>query len=209
MLPVFNAFKDAIEAISHIKTQYLWSLYLIPQWKNNWSLAKAWNEGTKQAFEEGNDFVLIINDDAFVEPNTIDKLVSVLQATDHLLVSATERPNNQSVHFSCFMVGWGIFEEVGFFDENFKPIYFEDNDFIYRMRLLGVKFTAVKDAFFEHKGSQSLKNKRLVGQGPQHDKEFEANQAYYIKKWGGMPGKEIYTTPLNNGGSVKEWTLDS
>jgi hypothetical protein len=207
VMPVFNAFDDAVEALYRIRTRHIWTPYIMPQWKTNWPLAKAWNIGVGEAFEDGCDYALVINDDAFVESDTIDKLVVALSATELSLVSATERPGKDAVHFSCFMVGREIFERVGYFDENFKPIYFEDNDFIYRMRLLNVGSQGIDDAFFEHKGSRSLEIKREQGQGPQHDEEFRANQDYYVKKWGGQPGLETYRTPFNKNGSIKEWGI--
>lgn len=198
VLPVFNAFQDAIEALLHIRTQHIWTPYIVPQWKTDWPLAKAWNIGISETFEDGCDYALVINDDAFVAPTTVDILTAAMDSGRYTLVSGVEKEGNRAVHYSCFMVGRNIFRQVGYFDENFAPIYFEDNDFAWRMNVLGRASAGIPSALFEHKGSQSLKIKREQGRGAQHDSQFQKNEAYYIKKWGGKPGKEQWGVPFNN-----------
>jgi hypothetical protein len=198
VMPVLNAFEDAIKALVRIKTQYIWTPYVIPQYKTTWPLAKAWNIGASEAFEDGCTYALIINDDAFVYPQTVDILVSVMKLMKYELVSGVEHFGDTATHFSCFMVGNKIFDRVGYFDENFKPIYFEDNDFVRRMDLLGYKHTGIAHALFDHGGSKSLQIKRDRGEGAKHDEEFRANQALYEKKWGGLPGKETFRYPFND-----------
>jgi len=94
---------------------------------------------------------------------------------------------------------WNVFaqanytlDEIGYYDEKFFPAYFEDNDYYYRMRLAGYQYLVSQDIKFDHIGSGSLK--AFNGQEKaKHHEQFRKNKNYYIKKWGGSPGKETKT----------------
>jgi GT2 family glycosyltransferase len=105
----------------------------------------------------------------------------------------------------AFAVRASAIQKVGWFDENFVPAYFEDNDWSYRARLLGVHIEQV-DGDFEHDGSATIKNDD--GYRAENARTFPLNERYYERKWGGSVGHEVYTTPFNQGGSPRDWTLD-
>ena len=98
--------------------------------------------------------------------------------------------------FSAFMVSKRCWEEVGELDELFAPAYFEDNDYHYRMKLLGINAILYPPAMFYHYGSVTqlyADIRPIVSTGM-----FENNRANYINKWGGMPGEEKFIYPYNN-----------
>jgi len=96
-------------------------------------------------------------------------------------------------------------QKVGWFDENFHPAYFEDNDWTYRAKLLGVHIEQV-DGDFEHENSSTIR--RSDAYRAENARTFPLNERYYERKWGGSVGHEVYTTPFNQGGSPRDWTLD-
>lgn len=98
--------------------------------------------------------------------------------------------------FCCWLAKTDILKVIGKFDENFQRAYFEDNDFHYRIKLLGFEAIKVVNAPMYHYGSQTQNadpNNPVVP-----PPMFIENREYYIKKWGGIPGFETYTHPYNN-----------
>lgn len=101
-------------------------------------------------------------------------------------------------NFSAFMVSKELWDVVGEFDEVFFPAYFEDNDYHYRMKLADYAAVVLPPALFLHFGSgtqnEANEDKTPIVPGP----AFEKNRLSYARKWGGVPGSEIYTHPYNN-----------
>ena len=84
-------------------------------------------------------------------------------------------------------------EAVGGFDTTF-PAYFSDNDFYHRLDLAGYERI---DTGIEvgHIGSQTINSDpylRFV-----NGVTFPLYRQYYIAKWGGEPGREIFRKPFN------------
>jgi GT2 family glycosyltransferase len=86
---------------------------------------------------------------------------------------------------------YALVENCGWFDENFYPAYFEDNDMFYRMALAGQKSYLTTEYGFYHK--QSATCETVVTKDM-----WNYCEGYYRSKWGGYPGEEIYTHPFNN-----------
>ena len=77
------------------------------------------------------------------------------------------------------------------FDDKFVNAYFEDNDYEYRMKLLGL--SVHKSEFFnpdEYTQSQSIRK------DPSLNVNFESNKMRYIEKWGGFPQEEKFSKPF-------------
>lgn len=106
--------------------------------------------------------------------------------------------------FSAFALDRDAVRKVGLFDENFVPAYFEDNDFDYRCRLAGVPFTGLP-AGMSHKISSTLRSSDHYQ--AQNTYTFPLNREYFRQKWGGGPYREVFTTPFDGGGSIKDWVL--
>ena len=110
------------------------------------------------------------------------------------------------LRFGAFGINRAALETVGWFDENFHPIYCEDCDYEYRCQLAAVPIIDIPSTT-EHLegGSVSLHD----GHRDDNARSFPANHAYYEAKWGGsVRGGERFTSPFNRGGSVADWTLD-
>lgn len=100
--------------------------------------------------------------------------------------------------FSCFILPDKIINDVGLFDEWISPkyAYFEDNDYSHRMSLKGYGIKQC-EAVVRHGGSSTIKNFDRTSMNAHHEK-FRLARSHYVKKWGGEPGSEVYTTPFGN-----------
>lgn len=117
------------------------------------------------------------------EPPAVFKLDPMSKET----VEESEHPC-----FSGFMINKECWDKVGEFDENFSPAYYEDNDYHYRINLLGLKAIVLPTSMFYHYGSRT--------NAEAFDKPFidsSGNHRYYVQKWGGSPGRETYKTSFN------------
>ena len=107
---------------------------------------------------------------------------------------------------AAFAIRASAIQKAGWFDENFVPAYFEDNDYHYRCRLLGVSYHQITDHHLEHLGSRVIRDNDHYR--TENGRTFPRNQQYYAQKWGGPVDHETYTTPFDRGGSPRDWTLD-
>lgn len=203
IVPVYKNFVGFTELMQSVDVPVL--PIVIPNWQHNTGVSAGWNEGIRQAIEKRCDVAIIANDDIVLAPGTIHKLVTGVWHEGYDLVTpantrdatlATEPAYAESADFSCFMIEPESFlSKFGRFDENFFPAYFEDNDMAYRMRLSGGTYRCRVDAGMHHKGSvtQNWEGYQVVS-----GSMFECNRAYYVNKWGGVPGHEAYTNPYND-----------
>lgn len=164
-------------------------VYVVPMPCNN--VSAAWNMFLTTT---ANDHVIIANDDIEVEPYTIERLVNAsIQHPQEILFAGDGSSGNV---FSLFLLTQHGFNTIGLFDTNFDPAYLEDNDYTRRMLLKGFRAITVQGATYFHVGSSTIK-RNTVQEMDAHHSAFRANQAYYIRKWGGLPVQEIYETAFN------------
>lgn len=128
--------------------------------KTNLGFGKANNIGLQKAIDEAYDYVLLLNQDAWLEEDTLDRLVTCMkQNTEYGIISPLQYnsiegrieslfnryliKNNidinlqtlQSVDFvnaAIWLISRETIELVGAFDPIF-PHYGEDNDYVYRL----------------------------------------------------------------------------
>lgn len=163
-------------------------------------LSSAWNLGLDTIFKNYDYAVVTGLDSITPSKNEIESLVDLLEANPSFgLVSATHigagsppyiRPKIVDVthgdgSFSFYVLSKQCFRKVGKFDENFKPAYFEDNDYLERLKLN--KYTP--------KRSEKITYLHLVQGTMKHSPEIKLkynefmqhNLDYYISKWGNPP----------------------
>lgn len=209
VVPVLSNFTGFAQLINSV--DYPIRPIILDNWNGNRGVAASWNEGIRRGADL--DRIIICNDDVAFWPGTIEKIIKGHEyGYDLLSVVATDTGQTgylipEKPDFCCFAIRPSFVEKFGYFDENFKPAYFEDNDMYYRMRLAGGRSALKLDARVDHHGSVT----QFKGKGQDSDDrvvshhQFRLNRDYYAAKWGGWPGKEQYTTPFNRGGSIKDW----
>jgi hypothetical protein len=86
---------------------------------------------------------------------------------------------------------------VGYWDEEFYPAYFEDNDWDRRIKLNAPdKLTSIPITG-KHIGSVTVKRMNEEELKIHHE-QFDENRERYILKWGGVPGKERFLVPFGS-----------
>jgi len=156
---------------------------IIHSMEKNLGVATSWNMLCDIIFKE-NDYALILNDDIYLGRKDweIDNLLSNYKADFYYGVQ----------QWSVFILPKKTFKKVGRFDENFYPAYYEDNDYEYRMKLIGKRMFQIPFLNpFVYQSSQTIEK------DPTLRNNIEDNKQKYINKWGGLPKKEIFKTPLN------------
>lgn len=223
VMPTLKNKEGGFEALQSIRgaLNIWWMPIIIDNWRTPRSVPESWNYGIEQAKLIPADYVLVLNDDVLFSPWTLTGLVKAFETpmkpSNTMMVTGInmrdkmepedifniEIPSHQThdfdfaPDFSCFMITPEAFTKIGSFDENFKPAYFEDNDYHRRIKLMGGEAICSSWAPFYHYGS---KTQNFDPNNPTvKPEEYVKNQWYYIEKWGGMgPGTEIYDHPYND-----------
>lgn len=187
------------------------------------TVAGAWNEGIRRAFAKGADYAMVMANDARLREDTVVELLNFASgphATDVSLWSACQeclasggKVHTDGADFSAFMLSPRTLAVHGYFDENFRPAYFEDNDYYARVILGGFRCRVVHQARFLHLGSQTIRHDAEMAHHVRH--WFPLNRDYFVRKWGNEPVNgesevlsKYYQTPFNvPGRPLSYWTL--
>lgn len=156
------------------------------QSKQNLGVAGSWNYLINKAIINDFKYFLILNDDV------------ILQKKEHEIRDILKKATNEHFYlcrpyynWSSFILTRNVYEKVGAFDEGFKKAYFEDNDYMYRMKLAGVPIKYVDELNPDvYLNSQTIEKNPLLG-------GYIDNKEYFIQKWGGLPENETFKTPFN------------
>lgn len=175
----------------------------------NWGLAKSWNIGLRTSQRMGADVMMIANDDIEASYEDVLKIAETAYSCQHnsarlpyYMVSGmgddlTTGEHKDMLFALCAITPLAI-ERIGYFDEQFTPIYFEDLDYYRRADLLGLCRNTRLDTHIKHVGSGTRKAR--PDEEAQFWVDFERNKAAYINKWGGdgRRGTEQYANPYND-----------
>lgn len=152
----------------------------------NRGVAASWNILCNHILAN-NDYALIVNDDVYLG---YDKVV-----VDEAIQLAINNGNpdfiRSEMSWSMFLISKELFTQVGGFDEMFYPAYYEDSDYIYRMRLLGIE-----QAINPRLNPQTYRMNGTYEKAPDLvNAAMQKNQDRYVEKWGGLPLLEEYNIP--------------
>ena len=154
------------------------------------SVAKAWNDAARDA---PGDWLILANDDVTFGFTTIAELLAVGARSPRAAIVST-LPGQA---FSLFALRLAAYQAIGPFDEGFQAAYYEDDDYARRIALAGWWCLSVPtDA--THVGSATIKRYDAARE-VEHHQTFNHNRARYVRKWGGLPGREAYALPWNGG----------
>ena len=167
----------------------------------NRGVAKSWNEGILAAYEAGADVVILSNDDIMPAPGDLDKLAEAAMAQRNKYIVKAAGYNKRSdirgdVAMGFTAINPKAIEVIGMFDEQFFPMYYEDIDWRRRGQMAGLHEGLCAETNVVHKGSTNIHT--VPGLMEQNRITFAANNAYYIRKWGGEIGKERFRQPFDD-----------
>lgn len=150
----------------------------------NIGVAASWNKLCKIIFEKHNH-ALILNDDVYLGYNT-DTINSVIKKYEYSLVQSF-------VSWSVILMSKYMYDYIGDFDETFYPAYYEDSDYLYRMKLKGIRQDVEAEL-----NPQTVRISMTQERDPELvNASMQANRLRYIEKWGNSPLLETFLTPYN------------
>lgn len=155
------------------------------------SVAGAWNKGCDLAIQADADFIAIVANDTCLRPDCLDALLDYGRQGQADLWSGVSYNDRSEINprqvtdgadFSCFMIRPATIRKHGWFDANFRPAYFEDNDYYGRVVLGGGCCQVVHAAQFFHHGSMTVRQDAEMAHHISY--WFERNRQYFHRKWG-------------------------
>lgn len=160
-------------------------------WGNR-GVAGSWNECAKLFPEERS--WLLINDDAYFLPGYLEKICKCAREHEQEPVIFL----NNSNAFYCFVWTQRGKDEFGEFDENMWPAYYEDRDYLLRMKLMGYN-----GFVYALQGLEPLPHGKPRTGGMNYSGMLQGcgllNRLYWFYKWGNQSFDiTTYTTPYND-----------
>ncbi len=172
------------------------NILLVDNTQENIGVAASWNKGIEKMRERGCDWLIIISAAIRFGEKGMQDFIDQVAITDKDILAC-----EPSHGWHCIAIRSSVFDRVGTFDENFYPIYFEDNDFGIRCGLEGsilwgsVEGIQIENKMWNHSG-QLAKVKV----------DSEKLLAYLLRKWGGKRDYYEFKHPFNNPeNSIKYW----
>jgi GT2 family glycosyltransferase len=184
----FEDFKDTHIAICDNGKQDIITReenFMIYRPEENLNVSGSWNLLMDYADKMNATHVLMLNDDI------------VLGRTEHeILMLIKQNRNTEFINshqnWCSFILSVEGYKKIGAFDEVCFPNYFNDNDYCYRMRLLGLE--RVNTSFLD---PVIYRNSMTIAKQPALNNRFMEYRQNYINKWGGLPMQEKYLTDFN------------
>jgi len=187
------------------------------------SVAGSWNRGTELALADGAEYVAAIANDAILRPDCLDAMVAFGETGGADLWSGISYNHRAEIDraaatdgadFTCFMFRPSTIERFGWFDPNFKPAYFEDNDYYARVVLGGGDCRVVHAAQFYHHGSMTIRHDPAAAHHVNY--WFGKNRDYFRRKWGVVQPagcrdevlRRYYARPFNDPAHALSWFPD-
>jgi hypothetical protein len=182
------------------------------------SVAGAWNRGIELAAEAGLDPYLITAVDVAAGTGMIDALlhfgerrpdVPVWSSTASAKLAGAAEESLCRCDFSCFMLRRSTIARHGWFDREYRPAYFEDNDYGTRVVLSGLEPRQVLAARHLHEGSATIKVDPEMAAHVRH--WFGHNQERFRAKWGTLSDdyptirRKCHGTPFGRGRALTWW----
>jgi hypothetical protein len=191
----------------------------------NIGVAYCFNEALYHGYEKKDyDYVFLMNSDVRFHPGDIDMMIALAEENPLKALITTRGTHGKHgsdwkhTHgLAASILMPGAFREVGYFDENIFPAYFEDCDYFHRVWLSRSNglvnmnssiedvdnplVTSLLTGSTHHEGSSVIySDRRMFKLNPYF---FVRNREYYISKWGGINDHEKFLRPFNRIDSLR------
>lgn len=172
------------------------------------------------------EYIFMPNNDVIFHKETIDNLLEAMEFTGYAMVTGNNVapvvqdripefkkmavPDNwkdeamqpitnwreEGPDFSCYMLRRDAIKQIGWFDENYYPAYWEDNDFHLRILRAGLHAKRITGAPYYHYGSMTVRINPTLGLGAGR------TASVFTNKWGSTPAALMdghgHKHPYNN-----------
>lgn len=165
--------------------------------RDNRGVSAGWNQIIRRAMHDPEcKYIYIVNNDLVLDVSSVDKLLEFLEAHPKFIaVSSIEKNrfkpipdhvDEKALSFVACMFTTKCIGLIGLFDEQYYPAYFEDNDYMERIKReawpQGYKTGVVHDSTVVHHGSRTIQEGGVI-----LGSAFQANRERFRKKWGFVP----------------------
>lgn len=194
---------------------------------DNSGCAGGWNRIIQA--DETAPWWLVVNDDIAFPPGALATLAA--RVWERVRTQPAEGHfkfwyQHAATGWSCFALTQRAVAEVGHFDENIFPVYFEDQDFEWRLEQAGFASVHLKDVTVVHGAEDAVEYEsgsmtalqNGTGEAPLREAFISqllrgANRMYMLQKWGAIKPQphereRRWTRPFNQQLPVSWWQLD-
>lgn len=149
----------------------------------NIGVAPAWNAALRRFPDE---LVVFANDDIVLAPDSVERIAAAaMQCRSSAPLICTEGHG-----FTFFLMYPETVRRFGYFDEGFAPAYYEDTDYLRRMKLAGEEPVRARTGA-THPAEQATSR----DMGWSAHALMDQQSVRYMSKWGGPPGSEQFAHP--------------
>lgn len=147
-------------------------------------ISSNWKEGYAKPINRGlnlakGDFLIVLNDDL-----KMDAGASLRDICDTNFVTSPTIDGKEQDFWGCaFCIPRWVYEKVGGLDERYRISYFDDDDFLNKLRQANVPVKSMPFVNFWNVDGGG----RTLHAFPDHNEFFEENKRKFIDKWGGTP----------------------
>jgi len=170
----------------------------------NIGVSRGWNYFLKNFQSE---YWLISGDDCYFEPSALENIAEYMSSPhSHKNVLCQLKIKNKnnitSAAFHTFVVTKLLIKNIGIFDENIYPAYYEDSDLLHRIELTNQKIGNISNAYIKSGDNEYKESCTLNSVSPIYREKmmqcFRRNEIYYKIKWNIGKYKIHYKHPFNN-----------
>lgn len=175
----------------------------------NLGFAGGWNWFLRNFMK---DWILVVGNDTCFLPGQLQKISEYYER--HKNDQPPMPVVNTNYGWNCGGITKAGLDIIGYLDENFYPLYYEDCDWNWRHTIAREKGLVSYPAEGEcqiqlHHDTSSTSSNLPQEKRDRMAAAFNRNVEYYIRKWGGAQCHEIFKTPFNNPAlSIREWRLE-
>lgn len=159
--------------------------FVIYKPEENLNVSGSWNMLMDYADKIEATHVLMLNDDIYLGRTGYEIKMIINQNLSMPFINSTQ-------NWCSFILTVEAWKKIGGFDEANFPNYFNDNDYCYRMRLLGME--RLNTSFLN---PEIYRNSMTIAKQPSLNNNFMDYRNKYVQKWGGLPNEECFLTPFN------------
>lgn len=182
----------------------------VQRYPKNLGCGASMNIGLRKIETDNLDYVIILSPSALFT-NSIQDFVDIIEEKEKM--EKTEKNYyyltvaNKLTDLHAFAVTKKCVDEVGLYDENFYPVYYDDTDYGYRMSLIGAWRTLCHPSRISQDLGGAVKSDPAIFD--LYWKNVNHIHQYYGRKWGGEHTQETFKTPFNDSTkTIKDWIIE-